>query len=154
MKTGPLILPPDCHPVQVFLSAELQVGNVLERLLEFTGPARLTVSTFSTGEEFLRQLVRLRASGSVKSSVLYLDHKAAVKTARILPLARSAFDHIRFCSNHSKIMVMAGENCTVSVLTSQNQTRGNRMESYVIIHGEEMAATLTAALNGMQHFDL
>lgn len=51
-------------------------------------------------------------------------------------------------------MVMAGENCTVSVLTSQNQTRGNRMESYVIIHGEEMAAMLTASLNRMQHFNL
>lgn len=43
-------------PLQVFMSDHMQLADVLAALLEFTGPARLTVSTFSCGEEFLTRL--------------------------------------------------------------------------------------------------
>lgn len=129
-------------PLQVFMSDHMQLGDVLAALLEFTGPARLTVSTFSCGEEFLTRLFRLKRKGLVLFASLYADMKAAEKTARISPMMKSVYDEVFLCANHSKVMIIESGRMTVCVLSSQNQTRGNRMESYVILHSAEVARTL------------
>jgi len=125
-------------PLQVFMSDRVQLGDVLARLLEFTGPARLTVSTFSCGEEFLTRLFRLKQKGLVLFATLYADMKAAEKTARINPMMKGVYDEVFLCANHSKVMLLEGTVMTVCVLSSQNQTRGNRMESYVVLHTGEV----------------
>lgn len=142
------------NPLQVFLSKTLQSGALLEELLTFTGPANLTVSTFSTGEEFLRKLLRLRKEGRVMSAILFTDTKAAEKTARTRDLVTSAYDAVFFCENHSKVMIIEGESLTVAVLTSQNQTRGNRLESYCIMADTAVAQALKKTLQAQKTFVL
>lgn len=135
-------------PLQVFMSHRVQLGDVLAGLLEFTGPARLTVSTFSCGEEFLMRLHKLKQKGLVLSAALYADMKAAEKTARIRTMMMSVYDEFYLCANHSKVMLVEGERMTVCVLSSQNQTRGNRMESYVLLRSPEAEEIVrTAFLN-------
>lgn len=135
-------------PLQVFMSDKVQLGDVLARLLEFTGAARLTVSTFSCGEEFLMRLHKLKQKGLVLFSALYADMKAAEKTARIRTMLMSVYDEFHLCANHSKVMLVEGERMTVCVLSSQNQTRGNRMESYVVLRSPEVEEIVrTAFLN-------
>ena len=80
-----------------------------QHLLAFTGAARITVSTYSTGEEFLRKLIALRHKGVIRSAHLFSDFKAAEKTARVNPMLRAAYDEVRFCQNHSKVMVIEGD---------------------------------------------
>lgn len=135
--------------MQVLLSAEMQLGDVLEKLLHFTGPAALTVSTFSTGEEFLNRLHRLRKQKLVLSAILYCDMKAAEKTAHLNPLMRTVYDEINLTRIHAKVMLIRGEQSSVIVLTSQNQTRGNRMESYQIINDDTILAELREKLHLM-----
>lgn len=65
MKPKPEIHNPKDVPVQVILTDTFQLGYVLEHLLAFTGPADITVSTYSTGEEFLRKLIALRGKGLI-----------------------------------------------------------------------------------------
>lgn len=138
--------------VQVLITDRRQLGDVLAELLETTGPARLTISTFSSGEEFLRRLISLRKRGLVVSATLYTDFKAAEKTARTNQMLRSAFDALHFCPNHSKMMVVQGDHCTMTLFTSQNQTRGNRLESYVLIRGEEIADYAVNTLQQLKTF--
>ncbi|MBO5181843.1 MAG: C4-dicarboxylate ABC transporter [Paraprevotella sp.] len=135
-------------PVQAFLSDSMPLGTVLAGILDFAGPAYIVVSTYSTGEEFLRRLVNLRAKGLVSHAVLIADVKAAVKTARIGGLAHQVFDEIRLCQNHSKVMLVGGETMKVSVLTSQNQTRGHRLENYCVLAGENVFGNLYESLLG------
>ena len=108
MKQKPEIQNPIKVSVQVILTDTFQLGYVLDHLLAFTGAADITVSTYSTGEEFLRKLISLRAKGLIKRARLYTDFKAAEKTARINTMLRSAYDEVRFSSNHSKVMVIEG----------------------------------------------
>lgn len=138
MKPKPTIHNPLEHPVQVMLTDTFQLGYVLEHLLAFTGAARITVSTYSTGEEFLRKMIALRHKGLVRSSRLFCDFKAAEKTARVNPMLHSAYDEVRFCPNHSKVMVIEGR-FPVVVISSQNQTRGNRLENYAILQSQPAA---------------
>ena len=138
MKDKPSIHNPNGEPLQAFLTDTLQLGDVLEQLLHFAGPSRLVVSTFSTGEEFVRRLLRLRREGLITQASVYLDMKAAEKTARTNPILRSAFDAVHLTRNHSKVLLIAGEQQRIVVLTSQNQTRGNRIESYCIMHNDAL----------------
>lgn len=139
LREKPSILDPRVAEWQVFLTDAFQLGYVLEQLLAFTGRARITASTFGNGEEFLRKLIMLRNRGLVAESVLYCDTKAAEKNAKMHPLLKSAYDRINFCDNHSKVLVIEGA-FPVVLLASQNQTRGNRLENYVIIQSAQTAA--------------
>ena len=105
----PTILKPIAgHPVQAYLDNRLQLYDVLEFILEYTGPADILVSTFSTGEEFLRRLYRLRESGRVTHATLIADLKAASKTVQLWQFMRSVFSEVFLTENHSKVLLVAG----------------------------------------------
>lgn len=108
MKQKPEICDPSEKKVQVILTDAFQLGYVLEKLLGFTGAADITVSTFSTGEEFLRKLIALRRKGLIRTARLFTDFKAAEKTAKINAMLRAAYDEVRFCKNHSKVIIIEG----------------------------------------------
>lgn len=148
MNTKPTIYDPRERQVQVILTDTFQLGYVLESLLAFTGAADITVSTYSIGEEFLSKLLALRRKGLVRSAHLFTDFKAAEKTARVNPILRAAYDEVRFCQNHSKVMVIEGKFPAV-VLSSQNQTRGNRLENYAILQSREAADYCLSTLRGL-----
>ena len=138
LREKPTIRDPRVAEWQVFLTDAFQLGYVLEQLLSFTGRAHITASTFGNGEEFLRKLIILRHRGLISESILYCDTKAAEKNAKMHPLLKSAYDRINFCDNHSKVLVVEGA-FPVVLLASQNQTRGNRLENYVIVQREDVA---------------
>lgn len=108
MNQKPEICDPSEKKVQVILTDAFQLGYVLEKLLGFTGAADITVSTFSTGEEFLRKLIALRRKGLIRTARLFTDFKAAEKTAKINAMLRAAYDKVRFCKNHSKVIIIEG----------------------------------------------
>lgn len=108
MNQKPEICNPSEKKVQVILTDAFQLGYLLETLLGFTGAADITVSTFSTGEEFLRKLIALRRKGLIRTARLFTDFKAAEKTAKINAMLRAAYDEVRFCKNHSKVIIIEG----------------------------------------------
>lgn len=132
-KNMSLIDDPGTQPLQAFLSDGLQLGDVLERILQFTGPSTAVVSTYSIGEEFLRRCHSLKSKGLLTHMHIIADTKAAEKTARLNLMIEKVADSVRFRQNHSKVMLVFNDSYHVSVLTSQNQTRGNRLENYCII---------------------
>ena len=140
--------------MQVLITEQLQLGDVLTQILDITGPAELTISTFSSGEEFLRKLISLRKSQMVLRATLYTDFKAAEKTARTNAMVQNAFDSLHLCPNHSKIMVVRGQRSTITLFTSQNQTRGNRLESYVLIEGNDAADYASSTLQSLKTYPL
>lgn len=149
---GKFIQSPLEKPLQVFLEAHLTPGRLLDDAILYAGAADIIVSTFSTSEEFLLKLWKMREQGEVRSAKIYLDHKAAEKTARILPLVRNCFNEIFYCKNHSKVMIVRGEVMTLVILTSQNQTRGDRLESYVIMADEALAVQLEESLSALKTY--
>lgn len=154
MNQKPEICNPSEKKVQVILTDAFQLGYVLDKLLGFTGAADITVSTLSTGEEFLRKLIALRRKGLIRTARLFTDFKAAEKTAKINAMLRAAYDEVRFCKNHSNVIIIEGITPPVLVLASQNQTRGNRLENYTIIQSQETADYCLATLNSLTTYRL
>ena len=119
-------------PLQAYLDNRLQLFDVLEYILRFTGPADLRVSTFSTSEEFLRRLFSLKKRGLITHALLLADLKAAKKTVNLASFMSNVFDTVYLTENHSKILLVSNDEWLVTVVTSQNQTRGNRTECGMI----------------------
>ena len=96
------------------------------------GPAEMVISTFSTSDGFLRRLHRLKKDGMITSCALFLDLKASRKTILLKGFISAVADDVFLCENHSKVVLLSNDRYSVSVVTSQNQTQGNRMECGII----------------------
>ena len=120
-------------PSQAYLSNAVQVADLLEWILEQVGNAKVWQTSFSISEEFLRRLFFIEKSGRVTEFNLVLDHKATNKTLKLWSFMTQVIERTYLTDNHSKILLVQAESGqTVSVITSQNLTRGNRNEAYII----------------------
>ena len=120
-------------PYQVYLTNELQVADVLEWILAQVGVSEVWQTSFSISEEFLRRLFFIEKGGLVKRFNLILDLKATQKTLRLWPFICQTMQNVFLADNHSKVLLVKAEGgAVVTVLTSQNLTRGNRIESAMV----------------------
>lgn len=128
-----ILRPLDEVASQAYLSNAVQVADILEWILQQVGSAKVWQTSFSISEEFLRRLFFIEKSGSVKEFNLVLDHKATNKTLKLWAFITQVIQRTYLADNHSKILLVEGEcGMCVSVITSQNLTRGNRHESAFI----------------------
>ena len=134
-------------PNQAYLTNALQVADVLEWILSQVGKAKVWQTSFSISEEFLRRLFFIEKGGKVLEFNLVLDHKATNKTLKLWSFICQVMKRTYLADNHSKILLVESEaGDTISVVTSQNLTRGNRHEStfistdkaiFAALHGQE-----------------
>ena len=134
-------------PLQCYLTNTLQVADVVEWVLEQVGKATIWQTSFSISEEFLRRLFFIEKSGKVDAIHLVLDFKATQKTLRLWPFLTRVIEHTYLADNHSKvILIKSAAGQTVSIITSQNLTRGNRNESAIVTTDAAVFATFYASL--------
>ncbi len=130
-------------PFQAYLSNAVQVADILEWILGQVGIAEVWQTSFSISEEFLRRLFFICKANKVSRINLVLDHKATNKTLKLWAFITRVIERTYLADNHSKILLVKSESGhTVSVITSQNLTRGNRHESAFISTDPEIFARL------------
>lgn len=118
---------------QAYLSNAVQVADILEWILAQVGVAEVWQTSFSISEEFLRRLFFICKGKRVSRINLVLDHKATNKTLKLWAFITQVIERTYLADNHSKILLVKSERGDmVSVVTSQNLTRGNRAESAFI----------------------
>ena len=119
-------------PIQAYFGQGLHTLGLLHWILAQTGRASVFVSSYSTSEPFLNGFYLLRQKGLVEKGMLLLDERAARKTVQLEHLMTGAFDNVFLGQNHSKVLLVHNRQWKVSVVTSQNQTYGNRAESTIV----------------------
>lgn len=117
---------------QSYLGTGLHTLGLLNWILQQTGRADVYVSTFSTSEAFLNGFVNLKKKGLISRSVLLADLKASRKTLHLYKLMQMCFDSVYLGMNHSKIVLVKNDSHFVSVISSQNQTYGDRAECTMV----------------------
>ena len=127
-----LLQPIENMPLQAYFGTGLHTLGLLGWLLRQTGKADVWVSSYSTSEPFLNGFYLLVQKDLIRHSAILLDQRAARKTLRLETLLDAAFEHVFLGQNHSKLLLIANEKMTVTVITSQNQTYGARAESTII----------------------
>ena len=137
-------------PYQAYLSNALQVADILDWVLQQLGKSEVWQTSFSISEEFIRRLFFIEKSGLVNRFNLVLDHKATNKTLKLWAFITQVINTTYLADNHSKVLLVKSEKGeVVSIITSQNLTRGNRSESAVVTTDPELFATLHAQIEDL-----
>lgn len=149
IKDKSLLRSLDDIPQQVLLTNRLQVADIIAHITKWTGPAVLWQSTFSVSEEFLRRMHFMQQRGEIVEANVILDYKGGQKTMKLWRFIESVFAKSFMADNHSKIILAMGKQSgrKVSVITSQNLTRGNRFESSFISANPEIFDMLLVQWN-------
>ena len=149
-KISDILRPLSEMPFQAYLSNAVQVADILEWILEQVGVSEIWQTSFSISEEFLRRLYFITKSNSVSRINLVLDHKATNKTLKLWTFLTQVIERTYLADNHSKILLVLSERGdTISVITSQNLTRGNRHESAFISTSPEIFENLLAQVTDL-----
>lgn len=147
---GDILRPLEDAPNQAYLSNVVQVADILDWILSQVGVSEIWQTSFSISEEFLRRLYFICRGKKVNRINLVLDHKATNKTLKLWAFITQVIERTYLADNHSKILLVKSERGdTVSVVTSQNLTRGNRAESAFISTDPEIFASLFAQVNDL-----
>ena len=137
-------------PYQAYLSNALLVADILDWVLKQLGKSEVWQTSFSISEEFIRRLYFIKKSGLVTKFNLVLDHKATNKTLKLWAFITQVIDTTYLADNHSKVLLVHSEHGEmVSIITSQNLTRGNRCESAVVTTDPDIFATLHGQIEDM-----
>ena len=137
-------------PYQAYLSNALQVADILDWVLKQLGKSEVWQTSFSISEEFIRRLYFIEKSGLVTKFNLVLDHKATNKTLKLWAFITQVIDTTYLADNHSKVLLVRSEHGEmVSIITSQNLTRGNRCESAVITTDNDIFNTLHSQIQDL-----
>ena len=118
---------------QSALSNEVQIADILEWVLQQVGRSEVWQTSFSISEEFLRRLYFITKDDKASAIHLVLDFKATNKTLSLWTFIEQVITTTHLADNHSKVLLVQSEKGDkVCIITSQNLTRGNRNESYII----------------------
>lgn len=125
-------------PLQSYLGKGLHTLGLLGWILEQTGRADVYISTYSTSDAFLRGFYNLRKKGLIGHSILLADLKASKKTVKLYREMQSCFDSVYLSMNHSKVVLVQNDQHLVTVISSQNQTYGDRAECTIVTTDQEV----------------
>ena len=126
------------------------MADILDWVLKQLGKSEVWQTSFSISEEFIRRLYFIEKSGLVTKFNLVLDHKATNKTLKLWAFITQVIDTTYLADNHSKVLLVRSEHGEmVSIITSQNLTRGNRCESAVITTDEDIFSTLHSQIQDL-----
>ena len=147
---GDLLRPLAEEGTQAYLSNAVQVADLLDWVLSQYGRCEVWQTSFSISEEFLRRLYFIERRGQLKRFNLVLDHKATNKTLKLWAFITQTIEHTYLADNHSKVLLVAAEDGrVVSIITSQNLTRGNRAESALVTTDKAIFSTLMAQMRDL-----
>lgn len=147
-KISDILKPLSSCSEQCYVGVGLHTLGLLGWILEQTGRADIYVSTFSTSEAFLNGIINLHKKDLIKFSQLVVDVKASRKTVHLYNLMKSAFSSVRLTLNHSKILLVETTDLKVTVITSQNQTYGDRAECTLVSTSKEL---FNSVMSGFIH---
>ena len=141
-----ILKPLASNPFQCSLGPGLHTLGLLGWIREQTGRADVWVSTYSTSDAFLSGFARLRRKQLISESALVADLKASQKTVKLYKLMQNCFDRVYLAMNHSKIVLVQNDRWTVSVISSQNQTYGDRAECTMVTTSQQAFLELYSGL--------
>lgn len=146
-KIDDILQPLSRQPYQYFLGTGLHTLGLLGWILSETRRADVWVSTFSTSDAFCSGFLNLRKKGLIGKASLVADLKASKKTMQLAKLMSSCFDNVYLAQNHSKIVLVQNDRWTVSVISSQNQTYGDRAECTMVTTSQQAFLDLYTGLD-------
>lgn len=131
-------LQPGCN---VFFKTDGAWSNIelLEYLLELSGPANIYFSTWSISSEAITRFTQWEQSGAITGIFGILDAGLRNRKPDIYQQATGAFKVLKLSHIHAKVTVISSDTHNIVLMGSANYTRNPRIEAGMIIWNDELA---------------
>lgn len=125
--------------------------DLIEAVLDRTGPAALSISTWTAANTDVSTALELVASGRVTAARWLVDMTFTRRCPQLAARIREAFgvDAVRVSRNHAKFSIVHNATWQVVIRTSMNLNHNPRLEDFTVAHDPELAAFLHHALDDL-----
>lgn len=124
---------PGCR-VLGFTKGQFSLIDLMQAVLAQTGPAAVTISTWSTGIRDAESVEFLRDSGLIRSCLLLLDYSfpnmRAGRGNAVSVLEAFGAANIRCARNHAKFVLIRNDHWNIAIRSSMNLNRNPRFEQF------------------------
>jgi len=115
-----------------FSDGEFSMHQLIEHLLEQTGPAKVVLSSFSITEVAIRTFQRLMESRTIQSMACLFDFTVRRHKLGLLFFASSVISRIAITKCHAKIVLIYNGKHYITVVSSANLNINDKIEAGVI----------------------
>lgn len=132
-----------------FTKGQFSMVDLIVALLKRTGPANVTLSTWTAARHEILTLAQLVQSGELRSMRWLVDFTFARRDPEAAQQIRETFglESIRVAQNHAKFCLFESDEWRIVLRTSMNLNMNPRFEDFTIAHDPELADFLTSILN-------
>lgn len=108
--------------------------ELLDAVLDYTGPAKVFLSTWTAASADLADVVRFLKSGKISSARFLLDFSFQRRQPEVAQAIREQFgyDAVRVTRNHAKFFLVENDTWALTCKTSMNLNTNPRFEDFDI----------------------
>lgn len=118
---------------------EWSMHDLTIHLLQQTGPAKVTIATWSISPVGCQHLMNACEEGLITELYGLFDWRIKVRNPEAHQLARFNMNDIRLFNCHAKTTIIQNEEWNISIVGSANYTGNPRVECGVITESKEIA---------------
>ena len=141
------------HGLEVFglSKGQFSLLDLLVEILRQTGPADVSVSTWTAARKSIERAHRLLASREIRTLRWLVDFSFLRRQPGYCSLLRARFgdDVIRTTKNHAKFLLIRNAEWDVVVRTSMNLNDNPRLESFEVSEDPALAAFLGGVIDDL-----
>jgi hypothetical protein len=131
-----------------FTKGQFSLLQLLQAVFLVTGPAHLSLSTWTAASHEIESLAAMQARGDITGLRLLIDFSMARREPAMTAQMREKLgrDNIRVAQTHSKFALFQNAEWKVCLRTSMNLNMNPRNEDYLVGHDPELAGFLNGIL--------
>ena len=132
-----------------FTKGQFSLLNLIQAVFLVTGPAHLSLSTWTAASHEIESLAAMQARGDITGQRLLIDFSMARREPAMTAQMRDKLgrDNIRVAQTHSKFCVFQNADWKVVLRSSTNLNMNPRNEDFTIAHDPELAEFLNKILD-------
>jgi hypothetical protein len=127
---------------------QFSLTDLLEAVLKKTGPAALSISTWTAASASVQTMLELLQTGQINSCRWLVDTTFVRRVPALVAQIRKEFgaDAIRVTRTHAKFATVTNDEWQVAIRSSMNLNQNPRLESYELGHDPQLCAWLEQVL--------
>ncbi len=134
MKKGleQIQVPEPGNNIPYFSTGEFSMHELIEHLLEQTGPAKVVLSSFSITEVAIRTFQRLMEKRTIQSMACLFDFTVRRHKLGLLFFASNVISRIAITKCHAKIVLIYNGKHYITIVSSANLNINDKIEAGII----------------------
>jgi hypothetical protein len=127
---------------------QFSLTDMIEAILEKTGPADLSISTWTAANSDVSRMLELLRSGAIRSCRWLVDMTFMRRCPSLAAEIRAKFgaDAIRVTRTHAKFCTITNDGWQVALRSSMNLNQNPRLESFQVGHDPELCNFLSGVM--------